>query len=61
LAAIGTASDAYDRLRASGRQLQFASDPSSGRLSIQLQDLGGNPISQLTPSKVLSIADGENL
>ena len=56
--AISAAADAYDRLEASGRQIQFTTDPATGRVSAQLQDLDGNPLSSLTPSQVLSIADG---
>jgi beta-lactamase class A len=57
--AISTASDAYDQLQSSGLQVQFGTDPNSGRLSIQLQDLSGTTLSSLTPSHVLAIAAGE--
>lgn len=59
LDAVRNAAGAYDRLRASGRQVQFGVDQTTGRLSVQLQDLQGNTMSSVTPSQVLAIADGE--
>jgi len=56
--AISRAADAYDELLASGRRLQFESDPLSGRVSAHLADLDGNQLSPVTPSGVLAIADG---
>jgi len=61
LAAIGTASQAYDRLAASGRQLHFGIDQSSGKVVVELQDLSGNVLSTLSPSQALDIAGGEPL
>jgi hypothetical protein len=57
--AIYAAADAYDQLEASGRRLQFGTDPSTGRVSAELQDLDGNRLASLTPTEVLAIADGQ--
>jgi hypothetical protein len=57
--AISAAAEAYDQLEASGRQIQFTTDPATGRVSAQLQDLDGNTLSALSPSQVLAIADGD--
>lgn len=58
MAAISAAADAYDQLEASGRQIQFTTDPTTGRVSAELQDLDGNTLSSLSASQVLAIADG---
>jgi hypothetical protein len=58
MAAISAAAEAYDQLEASGRQIQFTTDPATGRVNAQLQDLDGNTLSSLSPSQVLAIADG---
>ncbi len=57
--AFAVASDAYDRLQASGRQVRFGVDASTGRLTAGLHDLEGNQLTALTPSQVLAIAGGE--
>jgi hypothetical protein len=57
--AIANAARAYDHLQAGGHQLHFGIDPTTGRMSIQLQDLGGRELSSLKPSQVLAIASGE--
>jgi hypothetical protein len=59
--AISTASDAYDQLASAGHHVHFGTDPNTGRLNIQLQDLNGNPIGSLKPSHLLAIAVGETL
>jgi hypothetical protein len=57
--AISAASRAYDQLASTGHQMRFATDPGTGRMSIQLQDPDGNTIGSLKPSHVLAIAGGE--
>ncbi len=59
LSAVANAAGAYDRLQASGQQLHFGSDPTTGGLTIELQDLSGNPLASVAPSQVLAIADGD--
>ena len=61
LDAIGTAADAYDRLKDAGRRLHFETDPVTGRLSIQVLDDDGNVTATLPPSKVLDLAAGDGL
>lgn len=58
--AIAVASDSYDRLHDSGRQLSFSLDDGSGALTVELQDLSGNHISTLSVSDALRIAGGAN-
>jgi hypothetical protein len=55
--AIEAASRAYDELEASGRQLRFSLDPFSGRLAIELVDLDGRRLGELTASQVLDVAE----
>lgn len=61
LDAVGTAAAAYDRLRTDGRRLHFATDPVTGRLSIEVHDLDGNLLTTLPPSRVLDLAAGGSL
>lgn len=61
LDALGTAADAYDRLKTAGRRLHFETDPATGRLTIQLLDDDANVLTTLPPSKVLDLADGAPL
>ena len=53
------AAHAYEALNASGHQIHFASDPVG--VAVLLQDLEGNPLSTLSASEALRIADGEDL
>jgi hypothetical protein len=57
--AIAAASEAYDELSATGQQVHF--DDSEGAVAVELQDLNGNPLSTLSASEALQIADGEDL
>ena len=61
LQAMGTAAGAYDRLAATGRHLHFASDPSTGQLSVQVTDPDGQLLGTVSASTVLGIAAGEPL
>ena len=55
--AIEAASRASDELEASGRQLRFSLDPVNGRLAIELVDLDGRRLSEVTASQVLDVAE----
>lgn len=55
---LHTASASYDALAASGRQVHFATDPRTGRVSIQMIDLASGTATKISPSKVLDIASG---
>jgi hypothetical protein len=57
--AIAAASHAYEELSATGQQIHF--DDSEGAVAVELQDLKGNPLSTLSASDALQIADGEDL
>ncbi|MGC9221307.1 MAG: hypothetical protein ACP5H2_08145 [Solirubrobacteraceae bacterium] len=57
--AITVAGQSYQRLQASGRHLSFTLDSGSGALTVQMQDLDGNPIANLSLSDALKIAAGE--
>jgi hypothetical protein len=58
LEAIAGAAAAYDQLAAQGLHVSVDSDPAGGRLNLQLQDHDGKVLSQLKPSEVLALADG---
>jgi hypothetical protein len=57
--AIAAALDAYEELSATGQQIHF--DDSDGAVAVELQDLDGNPLSTLSASEALQIADGGDL
>jgi len=53
---IEAAARAYERLEASGRRLRFSLDPLTGWLTIELVDLSGRRLGELTASQVLDVA-----
>lgn len=55
---LHTASQSYDALAATGRQVHFATDPRTGRVSIQMIDLATGTATKVSPSRVLDIAAG---
>lgn len=59
--AIGAASQAYEELNATGQQLHFTLDRPTGALAVQLRDLDGNPLSNISASEALRIAAGKSL
>jgi hypothetical protein len=61
LDAMGTAAQAYDRLKTSGRELHFETDPMTGKLTVQVLDPEGNVLTTLPPSQVLDLATGGTL
>lgn len=56
LDAMDAASRAYQALRAQGRELRFAQDADTGRMSIEVRDLDGNLLRMIPPSKLLDVA-----
>lgn len=51
----------HDSLRAMGRELRFAHDEQSGRMTIQVRDHGGRVLRTISPSEALDIAAGKPL
>jgi flagellar protein FlaG len=60
-AEIDRASQRVDELKADGRQLHFAYDEGAGRVVVQVQDLDGNVLRTVPPSKALQVASGDKL
>jgi flagellar protein FlaG len=61
LDAMDAASRAYQALRAQGRELRFAQDADTGRMTIEVRDLDGNLLRMIPPSKLLDVATGGTL
>jgi hypothetical protein len=61
LDAIGDAAAAYDRLRASGRQVLLDLHPVTGKLAASVIDAEGNPVGTLSATQVLDLAAGDPL
>ena len=61
LDAMDAASHAYQKLRAQGRELRFAQDADTGRLSIEVRDLDGNLLRRIPPSKLLDVTTNGGL
>jgi hypothetical protein len=57
---IQVASEAADKLAASGRSLSFNVDPSTGRLLAAIHDSSGR-VRTLSPTMVLRLAAGESI
>lgn len=60
-AAMNVASDAYDKLKASGRQLSFQVDAGTGKLHVEVHDLRGKVLFTVPASKALDVASGASL
>ncbi len=58
LDAMDAASRAYQRLRADGRELRFAQNADTGRMTIEVRDLDGNLLRTIPPSRLLDVATG---
>jgi uncharacterized FlaG/YvyC family protein len=58
---VDRAAQRVDELKADGRQLHFAFDESAGRVVVQVQDLDGNVLRTIPPSKALQVASGDQL
>jgi hypothetical protein len=61
LDALDAASRAYRTLRAQGRELFFAKDANTGRMTIEVRDLDGRLLRSIPPSKLLDVATGGTL
>lgn len=61
LEAIDAASRAYRTLQAQGRELRFAVDEASGRVTVEVRDLYGNVLRTIPPSEALDVATGAEL
>jgi hypothetical protein len=59
--AISVAARASQSLADRGQHLHFTLNPSTGSLTVELQDANGNHLSTLTPTEVLAVAAGEDL
>jgi uncharacterized FlaG/YvyC family protein len=51
----------HDALRAQGRELHFAHDARSGRMTVQVRDGGGRVLRTISPSEALEVAAGKPL
>jgi uncharacterized FlaG/YvyC family protein len=58
---MGLAAEVYERLAARGRELRFRLDPPTGRVTVEVHDLGGKLLYTIPPSRALDIACGEDL
>jgi hypothetical protein len=58
---MGHAARVYDGLHAQGRELHFAHDEASGRMTIEVRDAGGHVLRTLSPSEALQVAAGRPL
>jgi uncharacterized FlaG/YvyC family protein len=58
---MGVASQAYDKLHASGRGLHFKVDDATGKLIVEVHDLHGNLLFTVPASKALDFAGGGSL
>ncbi len=59
--AIGVANQAYHNLKASGSELRFQVNEATGKLSVQVHDVHGNPMFTVPASTVLDVASGASL
>ncbi len=58
---MASAARTYDSLRAAGRELHFAHDGQSGRMTIEVRDAGGQVLRTLSPAQALDVAAGKPL
>jgi hypothetical protein len=59
LEAVDAAFERMEQLRAQNRELHFAKDPASGRVTVEVRDLDGNVIRTIPPSQALDVMDGQ--
>lgn len=55
---IGAAAQAYEDLRARGRELRFSTSDRSGQLVIEVRDLDGRVLQRIPPTEALAVASG---
>jgi hypothetical protein len=58
---MASAARVHDALHAQGRDLHFAHDPQSGRMTVQVRDSGGRVLRTISPSEALEVAAGKPL
>jgi uncharacterized FlaG/YvyC family protein len=58
---MASAARVHDTLRAQGRELHFAHDSQSGRMTIEVRDNGGQVLRTISPSEALEVAAGKPL
>ncbi|HEY3760041.1 MAG TPA: hypothetical protein VGL37_09775 [Solirubrobacteraceae bacterium] len=58
---MASAAQTYERLSSQGRELRFAHEQSSGRMTIEVRDRGGNVLKRLSPAEALEVAAGAPL
>lgn len=58
---MASAARVHDALRAQGRELHFAHDAQSGRMTVQVRDSGGHVLRTISPSEALKVAAGKPL
>jgi hypothetical protein len=58
---MASAARVHDTLSAQGRELHFAHDPQSGRMTIEVRDSGGHVLRTISPSEALEVAAGKPL
>jgi uncharacterized FlaG/YvyC family protein len=61
LADMAKAARIHDGLRAMGRELHFAHDLDSGRMTIEVRDHGGHVLRTISPAQALDVAAGKPL
>lgn len=58
---MASAAQTYERLSSQGRELRFAHEESSGRMTIEVRDRRGNVLKRLSPAQALEVAAGAPL
>jgi hypothetical protein len=58
---MASAAQTYERLSAQGRELRFAHEQSSGRMTIEVRDRRGEILHRLSPAQALELAAGAPL
>lgn len=58
---MAATAQAYENLHAGGGELRFTYDEQSGRMLIQVRDLGGAPLRAVSASEAIAIAAGGSL
>jgi hypothetical protein len=58
---MASAAQTYERLSSQGRELRFAREEPSGRMTIEVRDRRGNVLRRLSPAQALEVAAGAPL
>jgi hypothetical protein len=58
---MASAAQTYERLSSQGRELRFAREESSGRMTIEVRDRRGSILKRLSPAQALEVAAGAPL